>query len=100
MLESTFELLGDLFFAALALLISSSVVGSIVAAVRAVSGGSATVTPKDVNPVFDFAASTRMTAPTTFHREGKLSEEMQHGWRRAQKLERVGERRIGSKGSR
>ena len=41
MLESTIVLLGDLLLSALTLLIGSSVVGSIVAAVRAVSRGSA-----------------------------------------------------------
>ena len=40
---STIELLGDLLLSALALLIGSCVVGSIVAALRAVSRGSATV---------------------------------------------------------
>ena len=38
---STIELLGDLLLSALALLIGSCVVGSIVAALRAVSRGSA-----------------------------------------------------------
>jgi len=40
---STIELLGDLLLSALTLLIGSCVVGSIVAALRAVSRGSATV---------------------------------------------------------
>jgi hypothetical protein len=40
---STIELLGDLLLSALTLLIASCVVGSIVAALRAVSRGSATV---------------------------------------------------------
>ena len=40
---STIELLGDLSLSALTLLIGSCVVGSIVAALRAVSRGSATV---------------------------------------------------------
>ena len=43
MLESAVELPGDLLLSALALLIGSCVVGSIVAALRAVSRGSATV---------------------------------------------------------
>jgi hypothetical protein len=43
MLESTIELLGDLLLSALTLLIGSCIVGSIVAALRAVSRGSATV---------------------------------------------------------
>jgi hypothetical protein len=43
---STIELLGDLLLSALALLIGSCVVGSIVAALRAVSGGSATVSTR------------------------------------------------------
>jgi len=40
---STIELLGDLLLSTLTLLIGSCVVGSIVAALRAVSRGSATV---------------------------------------------------------
>ena len=40
MLESTIVLLGDLFLSTLTLLIGSCVVGSIVAALRAVSRGS------------------------------------------------------------
>ena len=40
MLESIVELLGGLFLSALPLLIGSCIVGSIVAALRAVSGGS------------------------------------------------------------
>jgi hypothetical protein len=43
MLESVVELLGGLFLSALILLIGSCIVGSIVAALRAVSQGSATV---------------------------------------------------------
>ena len=43
MMESTVELLGGLFLSALTLLIGSSIVGSIVAALRAVSPGSAAV---------------------------------------------------------
>jgi hypothetical protein len=40
MLKSVIELLGGLFLGALTLLIGSGIVGSIVAALRAVSGGS------------------------------------------------------------
>jgi hypothetical protein len=47
MLESIVELLGGLFFSALALLVGSSIVGSIIAALRAVSGGSATVNTRN-----------------------------------------------------
>ena len=43
MLESIFELLAGLFLIALTLLIGASVLGSIVAALRAVSDGSATM---------------------------------------------------------
>jgi hypothetical protein len=43
MLESTVELLGGLLLSAVMLLIGSCVVGSIIAAIRAVSRGSATV---------------------------------------------------------
>jgi hypothetical protein len=43
MLESVVELLGGLFLSALTLLIGSCIVGSIVAALRAVSRESATV---------------------------------------------------------
>jgi len=43
MLESAIELLGDLLLSALALLIGFCIVGSIVAALRAVSRASATV---------------------------------------------------------
>jgi len=43
MLESIVELLGGLFLSALTLLIGSCIVGSIVAALRAVSPGSAAV---------------------------------------------------------
>jgi len=43
MLKSTVELLGGLFLSALALLIGSCIVGSIVAALRAVGRGSHTV---------------------------------------------------------
>jgi hypothetical protein len=43
---STIELLGDLLLSALTLLIGSCVVGSIVAALRAVSRGSATVSTR------------------------------------------------------
>jgi|HubBroStandDraft_2_1064218.scaffolds.fasta_scaffold2323745_2 hypothetical protein len=39
MLESTVELLGDLFLSALPLMVGSCVVGSIVVALRAVRGG-------------------------------------------------------------
>jgi hypothetical protein len=46
MLQSTIELLGDLLLSALTLLIGSCIVGSIVAALRAVSRGSATVTTR------------------------------------------------------
>ena len=46
MLESTIVLLGDLLLSAVTLLIGSCVVGSIVAAVRAVSRGSATATAR------------------------------------------------------
>jgi hypothetical protein len=46
MLESTIVLLGDLLLSALTLLIGSCVVGSIVAALRAVSRGSATASPR------------------------------------------------------
>jgi len=46
MLESTIELLGDLLLSALTLLIGSCIVGSIAAALRAVSSGSATVITK------------------------------------------------------
>jgi hypothetical protein len=42
MLESAVELLGDLLLSALALVMGSCIVGSIVAALRAVSRGSAT----------------------------------------------------------
>ena len=42
MLESTIELVGDLLLSALALLIGFCVFGSIIAALRAVSRGSAT----------------------------------------------------------
>jgi hypothetical protein len=100
MLESTVELLGDLFLAALILLIGSCIVGSIVTALRAVSRESTTATPKELNEVWGFVAATRMTAPAILPTEGKLSEEMQYGWRRAQELERVGQRRTGSKRSR
>jgi hypothetical protein len=43
MLESAVEVLGGLFLSALTLLIGSCIVGSIVAALRAVSRGSGTV---------------------------------------------------------
>ena len=43
---STIELLGDLLLSALTLLIGSCVVGSIVAALRSVSRGSATVSTR------------------------------------------------------
>jgi hypothetical protein len=46
MLESTVELLGGLFLSALILLIGSCIVGSIVAALRAVSRGSAGVSTR------------------------------------------------------
>ena len=46
MLESTVELLGGLGLSALPLLICFCIVGSIVAALRAVSGASATVSTK------------------------------------------------------
>jgi hypothetical protein len=46
MLESTIVLLGDLLLSALTLLIGSCVVGSIVAALRAVSRGSATASSR------------------------------------------------------
>jgi hypothetical protein len=99
MLDSTIDLLGNLFFAALTFLIGSCIVGSTVAALWAVIRGSTTVTSKKVKEAFCFAVPIRMTASTISTTEGKLSEEMQYGWRRAQKLERVGERRIGSKRS-
>ena len=46
MLESTVELLGDLYLSALTLLIGFCIVGSIVPALRAVSRGSAAVSMK------------------------------------------------------
>jgi hypothetical protein len=46
MLESTIELLGGLCLSALTLLISFCIVGSIVAALRAVRRGSGTVSAK------------------------------------------------------
>jgi len=46
MLESTVELLGGLFLSTLALLIDFCVFGSIAAALRAVSRGSATVSTR------------------------------------------------------
>jgi hypothetical protein len=46
MLESAVELLGDLFVSVLILLIGSCIVGSIVAALRALSRGSATVSTR------------------------------------------------------
>lgn len=100
MLKSTFELLPDLLLAALTLLAGFCIVGSIVAALRAVNRESNTVIPKQMMEVYDFADATRMAAPTIFSTEDKLSEEMQYGWRKPQELERVGERRAGSKRSR
>ena len=46
MLEGTVELLGNLLLSALTLLIGSCIVGSIVAALRAVSRGSATASTR------------------------------------------------------
>lgn len=46
MLESTVELVGDLFLAALIVLIGSSIVGSIVVALRAISRRDVTVSPR------------------------------------------------------
>ena len=46
MLESTVDLLGGLCLSALTLLIGSCIVGSIVAALRAVSRGSGTVSAR------------------------------------------------------
>jgi hypothetical protein len=46
MLKSTVELLGGLFLSALTLVICSCIVGSIVAALRAVSRGSVTVSTR------------------------------------------------------
>ena len=46
MLESTIVLLGDLLLSAVTLLIGSCVVGSIVAAIRAVGRGSATASAR------------------------------------------------------
>jgi hypothetical protein len=46
MLESIVELLGALSFSALTALVGTCIVGSIVAALRAVSRGSATVSTK------------------------------------------------------
>jgi hypothetical protein len=46
MLESTVELLGGLFFSVLTLLICSCIGGSILAALRAVSRGSVTVSTR------------------------------------------------------
>ena len=100
MLDNTVDLLGNVFFAALTFLIGSCIVGSVVAALRAVSRGSTTVTSEKVNEAFCFAVPTGMTVPTVSTTQGKLSEGMHYGWRTEQKLERVGERRVGSKGSR
>lgn len=100
MLESTVNLLGDVFLAALTLLIGSCVVGSIIVALRAIHHGSAIVTRKEVNEVCELAGATRMAALTTYATEPKPSEEMQYGWRRAQELERIGQRRARSKRSR
>ena len=54
MLESTVALLGALFLSALTLLIGACIVGSIFAALRAVSRGSATVQQRQVKRAFGF----------------------------------------------
>jgi hypothetical protein len=56
MLEIPVELLGGLLLSAVMLLIGSCIVGSIVAAIRAVSRGSASLSTRGVTEVFDFVA--------------------------------------------
>lgn len=56
MLESIVELLAGLFLIALTLLMGSCIVGSIVAALRAVSNGSSYDEHQEVKQVFSFVA--------------------------------------------
>ncbi len=79
MLETTVELLGGLCLSALTVLIGFCIVGSIVAALEAVSRGSATVSTR--REVLGFGAEVTVgdernrDIPT----EAKCPEEMQHG---------------------
>ncbi len=61
MLESIVELLGGLSLSALALLAGSCIVGSIVAALRAVSGGSCCSEYQEVKEIFGFVAEVTVS---------------------------------------
>jgi hypothetical protein len=79
MLESTVELLGGLCLSALTLLIGFCIVGSIVAALRAVSRASATVSMR--RKVLGFAGEVTVWDEHNHDlpAEVECSEEMQHG---------------------
>jgi hypothetical protein len=79
MLESTVESLGGLCLSALTLLIGFCIVGSIVAALRAVSRASATVSTKGMVLGFVAEATVRDERNRAIPTEAECSEEMQHG---------------------
>ena len=79
MLESTVELLGGLGLIALTLLIGLCIVGSIVAALRAVSRSSATVSTKGRVLGFVAEVTVRDERNRSISTETECSEEMQHG---------------------
>jgi hypothetical protein len=79
MLESTVELLSGLGLGALTLLIVSCIVGSMVAALRAVSRASATVGTKRKIIGFAAAATVWDEHNRNILTETEGSEEMQHG---------------------
>ena len=79
MLESTVELLGGLGLIALTLLIGLCIVGSIVAALRAVSRASASVSAKRKVLGFVAEVTIRNEGNRAIPTEAECSEEMQHG---------------------
>jgi len=79
MLESTVELLGGLCLSALTLLIGFCIVGSIVAAIRAVTRASATVSTKRKVLGFVAEVTVRDERNRDIPTEAECSEEMQHG---------------------
>jgi hypothetical protein len=79
MLESAVELLGGLCLSALTLLIGLCIVGSIVAALRAVSRASATVGTERKVLGFVAEATVRDERNRAIPTEAECSEEMQHG---------------------
>ena len=79
MLESTVELLGGLCLSALTVLVGFCIVGSIVAALRAVSLASAAVGTKRKVLGFVAEVTVRDERNRDIPTQAECSEEMQHG---------------------